>query len=392
MLVLKLAMRNILGAGLRTWLNVVVLSLAFVLIVWTQGFIKGMQEYSKRAFIEAEVGAGQFWRPEYDQYDPLTLEDSHATLSPSLGSMVESGRAMPVLITMATIYPEGRAMSAMLKGIDPAQKIVNVPSAVLGQEADGEIPGLIGSRMAKSTGLRKGDFVTVRWRDVTGMFDAADIKIVDIMVTDMPTIDNGQIWIPLERLRSMMNAPGEATVVVVSRDETSVPESGGGWIFKDQEFMLTEIVEMIKSKMVSSLFLYTLLLFMALIAIFDTQVLAIWRRRKEMGTMMALGMARSKIVALFTIEGALHGFLALVVGATYGIPIFILSYKYGFPMPEIVDDWGFAIPQTLYPSYGAALFLGTTLLVLVSVTLVSYMPSHKITRLRPTDALRGKMT
>ncbi|HER44036.1 MAG TPA: ABC transporter permease, partial [Candidatus Eisenbacteria bacterium] len=84
MLVLKLAMRNIVGAGLRTWLNVAVLSLAFVLIVWTQGFIQGMQEYSKRSLIEAEVGAGQFWLPGYDQYDPLTLEDSHAPLPPSL--------------------------------------------------------------------------------------------------------------------------------------------------------------------------------------------------------------------------------------------------------------------------------------------------------------------
>ena len=61
-------------------------------------------------------------------------------------------------------------------------------------------------------------------------------------------------------------------------------------------------------------------------------------------------------------------------------------------MPDVVDDWGFAIPQKLFPSYGAALFLGTTLLVLISVTVVSYLPAAKISRLKPTDALRGKMT
>jgi ABC-type lipoprotein release transport system permease subunit len=109
-----------------------------------------------------------------------------------------------------------------------------------------------------------------------------------------------------------------------------------------------------------------------------------------MGTMMALGMERPKIVALFTLEGALHGILALLVGAAYGIPIFMLSRKYGFPMPDMVDDWGFAIPQKLYPSYGAALFIATTVLVLISVTLVSYLPSARISKLRPTAALRGK--
>ena len=33
MLIIKLAFRNIVGAGLRTWLNVFVLSLAFVIII-----------------------------------------------------------------------------------------------------------------------------------------------------------------------------------------------------------------------------------------------------------------------------------------------------------------------------------------------------------------------
>jgi ABC-type lipoprotein release transport system permease subunit len=392
MLVLKLAMRNIIGAGLRTWLNVVVLSLAFVLIVWTQGFIQGMQEYSKRAQIEAEVGGGQFWRPEYNQYDPLTFEDSHAPLTPSLHELVDGGDATAILISMGTIYPEGRAMSAMLKGIDPGQTTIAVPSRFLEHREDGEIPGLIGRRMAKATGLNKGDFVTVRWRDTGGTFDAADIRISEVVSMEMPTVDQGQIWIPLERMREMMRAPGEATLVILDQDIDAAPAAAEGWIFRDQDFLLKEIVEMIKSKMVSTLFIYTLLMFMALIAIFDTQVLSIWRRRREMGTMMALGMVRSRIVALFTLEGALHGLLAVAAGAAYGIPIFIISGKYGFPMPDIVDDWGFAIPQKLFPSYGALLFLGTTLLVLVSVTLVSYMPAAKISRLKPTDALRGKMT
>jgi hypothetical protein len=42
MIIPKLALRNLLGAGLRTWLNVVVLSLSFVLIIWLQGLYKGM--------------------------------------------------------------------------------------------------------------------------------------------------------------------------------------------------------------------------------------------------------------------------------------------------------------------------------------------------------------
>jgi len=36
----KLAFKNLLGAGLRTWLNVFVLSLSFVLIIFVRGLIE----------------------------------------------------------------------------------------------------------------------------------------------------------------------------------------------------------------------------------------------------------------------------------------------------------------------------------------------------------------
>ena len=41
MLAIKLAFKNLLGAGLRTWLNVTVLSIAFVIIVFYNGMLDG---------------------------------------------------------------------------------------------------------------------------------------------------------------------------------------------------------------------------------------------------------------------------------------------------------------------------------------------------------------
>ena len=35
----KLAFRNLMGAKLRTWLNIIVLSMAYVIIIWQQGFL-----------------------------------------------------------------------------------------------------------------------------------------------------------------------------------------------------------------------------------------------------------------------------------------------------------------------------------------------------------------
>ena len=184
MIIPKLALRNLLGAGLRTWLNVVVLSLSFVAIIWTQGLYRGMGDQASQAMIEAELGGGQYWQPDYDPFDPLTLQDAHGLIPGTLQQMIEKGQATPILITQATIYPNGRMISIRMKGVDPDQDIISLPSYFLKADSD-EIPALIGSRMAKSTGLKAGDSVTVRWRDADGTFDARDVIIVQVMRTNV---------------------------------------------------------------------------------------------------------------------------------------------------------------------------------------------------------------
>jgi ABC-type lipoprotein release transport system permease subunit len=390
MLIAKLALRNLIGAGLRTWLNVFVLSLAFVMIIWVHGMLEGMNRYARQATIDYQVGGGQFWHRTYDPYDPLTLEDSHAPLSPALRELAEQGRAAPILVTTGAIFPEGRVQSVLLKGIDPGQTVLELPTRHLETQQEELIPALIGSEMARTTGLRTGNELTVRWRDIHGTFDAADVRIAQIMTVPAPGADAGQIWLALEDLQRMMAAPGEATLAVLATDIAEVPPGDETWLHRDQAYLLRDITELIRMKSAGSNFLYGLLLFMGLLAIFDTQILSIWRRRKEIGTLMALGMERAMVVGLFTFEGALHGLLALIVGATYGIPVLAYTLSRGLPMPAIGSDFGIALPQTLYPSYGLRLLAVTTLLVLMAVTVVSFLPASKIAKMKPTDALRGK--
>ena len=135
------------------------------------------------------------------------------------------------------------------------------------------------------------------------------------------------------------------------------------------------------------------MLFLAMLAIFDTQVLAIFRRRKEMGTMMAMGMTRPKIIQLFTLEGVLHAVLAILMGAVYGIPLLRHFEKVGMQIGMNAKEWGLSgLDDALYPVYGLKLVVGTIVLVLIIVTIVSFLPTRKIAKLKPTDALRGKMT
>jgi putative ABC transport system permease protein len=394
MMLLKLALKNLLGAGLRTWLNVFVLSLAFVLIIATQGLIQGMNRQAEQAMIATEVGGGHFQHPAYDPYDPLTLTDAHGPLPDSLAAMVASGQAAAVLVTQGTIYPEGRLYTVQVKGIDPAQKILNLPTSFLAAPVVGDaVPALIGTRLAKTTGLKKGDTFTLQWRDAHGTFDALDATVVEVFSTTVQTVDVGQVWVPLDRLRKMTGLPGQATFVVLANGAPVPPASSAApWVLRSREDFLADLRALVKTKTVGSSIVYVIFLALAMLAIFDTQVLSIFRRRKEMGTLMALGFTRGRVIALLTLEGLLNGVLGALVAAAYGIPFLSWFARTGWAMPAGVDSYGFAIGQRLFPAFSAGLVAGTTLLVLVVTTIVSFLPTRRIAKLKPTEALRGRLS
>lgn len=390
MLLPKLAYRNLLGAGLRTWLNVGVLSFTYVLIIWHQGIFTGMYRQTSFDTIKDQIGGGQYWHKNYDPFDPLTLEDSHGPVPHELNPLIDSGEAAAVLIRQATIYPEGRVQSVRLNGIDPGQKVLGLPTEKLNDNRK-ILPVMIGKIMARRNSLNIGDLVTIRWRDAHGTFDATEGEVVQIMASNVPAVDAGQLWLPIERLREMTALPGEATLITLGQ-ELHKQQRAGGWTFRTQEYLLEDIINMVRAKRIGGIILYAILLFLAMLAIFDTQVLAIFRRRKEIGMLMALGMTRGRVIILFTLEGMMNGILALAVGAVYGIPILYYTAKTGIPLPYSGEEWGIALTARLFPYYSAWLVGITVVIVMLTVTVVSYLPSRRISAMKPTDAIRGKLT
>ncbi len=389
MLAFKLAYKNLIGAGLRTWLNVIVLSFSFVVIIFFKGLLDGWDRQAKKDTIAWEVGGGQYWQKNFDPYDPFTLNDSHEKPGPQAAGLIDRGDAVPELITQGSIYPEGRIQTALLKGISPDQEILDLPTAAL-DTVIGEIPAIIGSNMAKNNKLSKGDVMMIRWRDTNGTFDADEVRITAVFNTNVPTVDGGQIWLPLDRLREMMLQPGEATLLV-TRPGFVQEDAGPGWTFKDPKYLLRDIDQIIQAKTASSSILYLILLLLAMLAIFDTQVLSIFRRQKEIGTYIALGMTRRQVVGIFTAEGSMYAILAILAGAVYGIPLFISQAVNGFAVPATSSDFGLAMAQKLYPVYSLGLVVTTILIVTVTTTIVSYLPARKIAKMNPTEAIKGKL-
>lgn len=382
-LAFQLAYKNLMGAGLRTWLNVIVLSFAFVLIIFYNGLIDGWNQQASVDGIEWEYGNGQLRHADFDLMDPFTLQDAHGSLHDA-----QTKNLTPILIRQGTVYPQGRMMSVALKGIDVRQNILKLPTHLLA-ESKADIPAIIGKRMATSLNMKEGDEVLMRWRDKNGTFDAVNITIAGIFDSYVPTIDAGQIWISIDKLWQMTGLENHATMYIANAEYVDKPIPG--WKFESQKALLKELTDIIEMKKVSGSVMYGLLMTIALLAIFDTQVLSIFRRQREIGTYIAMGMTRWQVVSLFTMEGSMYSFMATILGAIYGIPLLLYIAWKGIGMPAASQEMGIIVADRIHPVYGLGLILGTVLLVVAASTIVSFLPSRKIAKMNPVDALKGKL-
>jgi len=225
-LAIKLAYRNLIGAGLRTWLNVIVLSFSFIMIIWMKGIVTGWDYQAKTDMTNWEIGGGQYWHENYDPYDPFTFQDSHAPIPSALTASIEAGDIEPSLVVQGSVFPQGRMQSINIRGIDPAQDIFLLPTHKL-DTAINAVPAIIGTASSENFHLSEGDYVTIRWRDANGMFDATELLITGIFSCDVPAVDAGQVYIPLETLQNMMGLEGQATLLTLKNEDIQSPEMDG---------------------------------------------------------------------------------------------------------------------------------------------------------------------
>ncbi|MAJ43786.1 MAG: ABC transporter permease [Candidatus Marinimicrobia bacterium] len=388
-MLLNIAIKNLLGARLRSFLNIFVTSLSFFIIIFISGMYDGMRQHAKHITIKTEISGGAYWHPNYDPLDPMSYEKSHSVIPSKINILIEKNKAVPILVSQATIYPNGRMIPVIMKGILPSQSILDIPvNKFIGHE-EIHIPIVIGRGMAENAKLEVGDSFILRWLDSDKTYDANEATIVHIMDTENFKIDIGHIWLPLNSMRKMLAMENEASYVVF---DTGIPiiNEKEDWIHRDVNYLIQDIEAAIEADQPANIILFIILLALAAMGIFNAQVLSIFRRGKEIGTLIALGMTRSQVITLFTLEGTLVAFFAALMTIILFGPLLWWFSIYGIPLPIDYSEMGLIIAKRLIPIYSFKLIFNTTLLISIIVLIVSYIPSRKIAIMNPTDALRGK--
>ncbi|MCK5817069.1 MAG: FtsX-like permease family protein, partial [Candidatus Marinimicrobia bacterium] len=162
------------------------------------------------------------------------------------------------------------------------------------------------------------------------------------------------------------------------------------WEYQGMDVMFAALAAWQAQEMSGAYMMLGIFLGLAMLAIFDTQILSIFRRKKEIGTLVAVGMRQQQVVWLFTLEGMLLGIFSILAGSVVGIPLLLFFQKNGIVLGNTIEDLNMNIANILYPECSWNVILNVSIAVLLIVAMVSFLASKRIAKMNIVQILKGK--
>ena len=386
-MILSIAWKNFYRQGIRAFLNVLVTALTMIALIFMLSLLNGFQVQATRNMSSTDMAGGQYRVPDFDILTPTEWEDRTFSVPDKLHALPSNEKA-EVLIQQGQLFPNRRLYPVQLRGMEIDQSLLDLPLSGLkahGPKLDDAIPVVVGNRMAQKAHLEKGSTVVLKWRDRNNVVDARNVLVVDVADFINPRVDEGVVWIRLDHLREMTVRPSEVSWVAVSGFEGPVD----GMEFHTVEMLMADLLALLKQDRRNSRILWAILMFLAGTSVFNTQILNIFKRQREIGTLMALGLEANKVVRVFVLEGSLAAFGAVILALVLGIPFFMWFQSVGLDVSHLSAST-MPVRERVFLDIQFFEVVSSVSLVVFLMIFVAWWPVKKISHLDPTMALRGR--
>ncbi len=134
-----------------------------------------------------------------------------------------------------------------------------------------------------------------------------------------------------------------------------------------------------------------ILYFIIFFGIFGTVLMMVSERKREFGVLVSIGMQKSKLKRIVTIEMLLLGGIGLLSGLLASMPLILYFYYYPVVLKgdlgNTLEDWGWdaVMPTAWFGPY----FYWQAVVVALMVVLATLYPLRKIGTLKEIEALRA---
>ena len=260
---------------------------------------------------------------------------------------------------------------------------------------------LISDRLSKYLKAEVGDSVVLMGQGYQGVSAANIFPVRGIVKLPSPDLDNKLVYMTIEKASEFFSLSGQLTSIAINLNNTDEMKetqerlsemiSSETLCVKNWEELNPTLKQQIEGDNKSGQIFLAILYIIIFFGIFGTVQMMISERMHEFGMMVAIGMKRSKLAAIVTIEMLFLGFIGSAAGMLATVPFILWGYYYPFTMTgemaRMYIDIGFdpVMPMAWFDSY----FFMQAAVIFVMVLIASLFPVRQILKLNVIKALHG---
>lgn len=401
---LLLALRNLTRNRRRSLTALFIVVVGVVSMVLAEGFIQWIFWAMRESTIKFQSGHIQVVRPDYfskgvaNPFAYLLPEDSpvEKALAATPGVELVAPR-----LKLTGLVSHGETTVAFLgEGVVPAKEAELSVAVYIAQGRNLSSPSarevILGRGLARTLGVAPGDTVALLVTASGGGINAAEFKVVGLFTTPNQAYDNSALRLPIRQAQSLLRVQGAHAwlVLLAETDQTDRFLHEFRARFPEQQ----ERIEFVPWYAHADFYNKTVALFsqqitvlrviigsIIILSISNMLVMNAMERTGEVGTLLAIGFKRKKILQMFAAEGFMLGLAGGLLGVGVGFLLAQLISSVGIPMPP---------PPGMERGYTAEIrvtlgLLASAFLIAFATTLLAGLyPAWKASRQQIVNALR----
>lgn len=280
----------------------------------------------------------------------------------------------------------------------------NIIGKYFSQNSQNQI--ILGKTLAKDLDVTNGDYITLYALTKFDTHNADEFEIIGLLNTTDPNINNNSVIITYEAANVFLDLENLITEIDISFER---PVQYKKLISKvnilkrklENQFpQLTTMsfldlgasfLEISKQKKVFGFVFMIVILLIAAVGIFNSVLMSVYERIREIGILLAHGFRRFEITFLFMWEGLIIGFLGSSLGILLGIIFNYFLVTNGMAMDKMVKDidmGGIPVWGTIYGTWNIGLMIFAFIFGILVSVLASIIPARKAAKMQINRILR----
>lgn len=258
---------------------------------------------------------------------------------------------------------------------------------------------LITEGLARLLKVKTGDTVTLYGQGVYGLTVAVNCPVIGVVQFTLPDINNTFVYMPLNFGQTLFGMEDRITTISIMLDNPQemdrVYEKVKSLMTDDLELMkweelLPELVQGIQLDNVGGMIMLFILYLIIAFGILGTIMMMTAERTKEFGILISVGMKKSRLILITTLESIFISLLGAITGVIISIPILLFLNNNPIRLTgELAEiSLKFGVEPILPFSVEPKIFFAQTGIVLIIALITAIYPVNYIRKIKPIEAMR----